>query len=127
MAQTLKGRTEDAACPILRQGWWAKGKVVEGKVTRVFETAPEPGKKATCYELSVAEFVVNGDFLSPKQDGKQVLTKIGIPEMVGLSMAINAAGTSHLQEGDVVNIKCTGETSTGKANARTDFAIEIVR
>ncbi len=124
----LKGKTEDAACPILKQKFWTKGTSLVGKVSRVFETQPEPGKVATCYELQLSKWLeVDGELLSPSAIGKQKLEKVGVAEMTGLLMAINAAGTSHLQEGDMVEITATGQTDTGKGNPRTDFRIEIDR
>jgi len=126
----MSGNTADAAVPILKQKFWSKGTTLSGKVTRRFSTQPEPGKTAWCVELALSKLLkVNPEYLSTSEElnGTQALQKIGVAEMTGLMMAINAAGTSHLQEGDIVTIVCTGETATNKGNPRTDFSIDIDR
>lgn len=127
----MSGNTQDAAVPILKQAFWTKGTSLSGYVVRRFETSPEPGKVAMCIELKLPKFLsVDASLLSTSEKGlkgAQRLERIAIGEMTGLMMAINAAGASHLQEGDVVDITCLGSTDTGKGNPRTDFKIEIDR
>jgi hypothetical protein len=126
----MKGNTADAAVPILKQKYWSKGISLDGYVTRIFQTTPEPGKTADCFELELAkELIIDGSLLSSSErlTGRQSLKKVGVGAMAGLMMAIHAAGTTTLQEKDIVKITCTGETDTGKGNPRTDFQIEIDR
>lgn len=127
----MSGNTQDAAVPILKQAFWTRGTKLNGYVVRRFETSPEPGKTAMCVELKLPTFLnVDASLLSTSEKGlrgSQRLERVAIGEMSGLQMAINAAGAAHLQEGDVVDITCTGQTDTGKGNPRTDFKIDIDR
>jgi hypothetical protein len=127
----MSGNTQDAAVPILKQAFWTKGTELSGLVVRRFATIPEPGKTAMCIELKLPKYLnVDATLLSTSEKGlkgSQRLERIAIGEMTGLMMAINAAGTEHLTEGDVVDITCLGSTDTGKGNPRTDFKIEIER
>jgi hypothetical protein len=126
----MTGNTADAAVPILKQKFWTRGISLTGYVTRIFQTQPEPGKTAECFELDLdIELVVDGSLLSSSEQlkGRQKVKRIGIGAMAGLMMAIHAAGTQNLKEKDIVKITCTGETDTGKGNPRTDFEIEIDR
>lgn len=121
----MQGNTKDAATPILKQSFWSKGTVLAGKVIREFET-----NTGNCYELALGrELRVDAKHLStPEQlSGTQNLTRVGIGAMKGLNMAINAAGTDRFHPEDVVEIRCLGETDTGKANPRTDFEVIIDR
>lgn len=112
MAQ-YKGKTEDAASPILGAPFWKKGVKVTGVVLREFQTT-----NGVAYELSLKE---------PVKVKGNLERKVSIGGMKGFHMALNAAGLEELLKGDRVIIECVGFTDTGKGNPRVDFNVGVDR
>lgn len=118
------GRTEDGACPILRQSYWSKGVVISGTVIRKF-----PTKNGECYELKLPRALeVSGRDIFPEVQERVVkLDKVGIGEMAGFKMALAAAGLADLQPNDIVELTCTGEQNVGRDNNMTLFRVKVDR
>jgi len=111
---TYKGKTEDAASPILGASWWEKGKRIMGRVVRSFRTA-----NGTCYELKLGSPVVVGDF--------GLIDRVSVGALKGFGMALAAAGLDGLRRGDSVLLECTGSTATEKGNPMVNFVVEVDR
>lgn len=108
-----KGRTEDAASPILGAQWWTKGKQITGKVLRSFKT-----ENGECYSLHLGQAV---------KVGEEETQQVSVGALKGFQMALAAAGLSGLREGDVVLLECTGSTGTDKGNPMVNFYVEVQR
>lgn len=120
----FSGKTEDGACPILRQSYWSKGITLSGKMIRKFRTS-----NGDCYEFHLPRTMeFGGRDIFPEQDQRVVkLEKIGIGEMAGFKMALAAAGLDDLLPGDIIELTCTGEQDTGQKNKMTCFRIQVQR
>jgi len=115
----MKGKTQDAECPILPAGFWQKSTKLEGAVSRIFEPKMRNHESyGNCYEITLPKAI--------NLDGEKV-AKVAIGSLAGLAMAIQAAGTDDLQVGDYIVLTCTGTTDTGQRSPRVDFQIEIDR
>jgi hypothetical protein len=113
--QVFKGRTEDAAAPMLGAKFWAKEKVVVGVIERSFES-----EYGTCFVMRALKPVI--------VDGEEA-ERFCVGGMAGFKMALQAAGLMALKVGDKVWLKCTGETPSMKPDQspRVNFEVEVTR
>ena len=108
-----KGKTEDAASPILGAAWWDKGKKIAGRVTRWFKTV-----NGVCYEIKL---------LTPVEVNGEKEETVSVGALKGFQMSLDAAGIVSLKRGDGLVLECTGKTKTDKGNPMVNFAIEVER
>src|SRR6267142_4526938 len=119
----FEGKTEDAGGAILSAAFWKQDTVVRGTIVREFDT--ENGK---CYVLDIpGGLTVDGSALSPKQEGSITGTRFSLGGLKGFQMAVDASGAGRLLVGDVLTIKATGLTDTGKGSPQVNFRVRIER
>lgn len=109
----FKGKTQDAQCPILGAKEFKKGVILEGLISKEFQTQNGP-----CFEITLrTPFKVNG----------VMEKKVAVGGLKGLHMALSACGLESFVVGDKVRIECTGSTGTTKGNDRVDFNVAVDR
>jgi hypothetical protein len=121
--KVFDGKTEDAGAPILSAGFWTKDMMIKGTVFRVFQT-----ENGECYALElIAPITVHGANLYPKAEGEVKSDRFSIGGLKGFQMAVDASGAGKILRGDVLTVKATGQTDTGKGNPQINFKIRVER
>lgn len=121
--KVFEGKTEDAGAFILASAFWKLGHTIRGTVLREFQT-----ENGTCFAVQLEKpITVPGDVVSPKQQNEVTADRFSIGGLKGFQMAVDAAGAGALQKGDVITVKSTGETDTGKGNPQVNFKVRIER
>jgi hypothetical protein len=112
MAQ-LEGDTREVANNFLGAEFWQPGTSIKATVLRTFESA-----NGLCYALELS---------APVQLNQQETSEVGLGNLTGLRMALQAAGVEQLEVGDRIELECTELQPTAKGNDRIDFKIHIER
>lgn len=121
--KTFEGKTEDAGAFILAAAFWKLGHVLRGTVMREFQT-----ENGACFAIQLEKpLTIPGEVVSPKQTGEVTGDKFSIGGLKGFQMAIDASGCMKLLPGDVITVKATGETDTGKGSPQVNFKIRVER
>lgn len=121
--KVFEGKTEDAGAFILAAAFWKSGVVLRGKVMREFQT-----ENGACFALHLDKAItIPGDVVSPKQQGEVTADRFSIGGLKGFQMAVDASGAGKLLPGDIITVKATGETDTGKGSPQVNFKIRVER
>jgi hypothetical protein len=121
--KVFDGKTEDAGAPILSAAFWTKETMIKGTVFRVFQT-----ENGECYALQlISPITVHGANLYPKSEGDVKSDRFSIGGLKGFQMAVDASGAGKILKGDVLTVKATGETDTGKGNPQINFKVRVER
>lgn len=121
--KTFEGKTEDAGAPILSANFWTEGKIVKGKVFRVFNT-----ENGECYALQLdSPIKVDGQTIYPKEQGEVTSDRFSIGGLKGFQMAVDASGAGKIQRDDYLTVKCTGSKDVGKGNNQIQFKVRVER
>lgn len=121
--KVFEGKTEDAGAFILAAAFWKLGLVMRGQVLREFQT-----ENGTCFVVHLDKpIVVPGDVVSPKQQGDVTSDRFSIGGLKGFQMAVDASGAGKLLPGDIITVKATGETDTGKGSPQVNFKVRVER
>lgn len=121
--KTFDGKTEDAGGFILSASFWKSGTLIRGRVIRHFET-----DNGRCHVLLLEKpITVDGQNVSPKQPSPVTSDRFSIGGLTGFQMALDASHCGELMVNDVLTIKATGETETGKGNAQINFRVRVER
>lgn len=121
--RVFEGRTEDAGAFILAAAFWKLGHTIRGTVIREFQTENGP-----CFAIQLEKpMTIPGDVVSPKQPGEVTGERFSIGGLKGFQMAVDASGATKLLPGDIIMVKSTGETETGKGSAQVQFKVRVER
>jgi hypothetical protein len=121
--KVFEGKTEDAGAFILAAAFWKLGHTLRGHIIREFQT-----ENGACFSVQLEKpMTVPGDVVSPKQQGEVTADKFSIGGLKGFQMAVDASGAGKLLPGDVLTVKATGETDTGKGSPQVNFKVRVER
>jgi hypothetical protein len=114
---------ESGSAPILGAKFWHKGEKLSGRVIRKFDT-----KNGPCTVINLdKEAVIDGLTLNPPQQGAVSTSMISIGNMKGFESAVLLSGCGSLENGDHIDVECTGEQDTGQASPMVNFKVKVQR
>ncbi len=117
--KVFEGRTVDAEAPFLSGEFWEVGKIVVGKVVRVYPTTLD-GKTSLAYVVELSEPVTI--------DGED-WDRVSIGNLAGFRMALQAGGIEELIVNDVIEMECESIKAAKKPgySPRRNFRVKVLR
>ncbi len=119
MGKVFEGRTIDVEAPFLSGEFWEVGKLIEGKITRIYQTILD-GKPSLAYVLEVGQPVsINGEEWD----------RVSLGNLTGFQMALQACGMERLFMNDVIEIECESVKPAKKEgySPRPNFRLKVLR